>query len=371
MIESPSSEMGIFLATPSPLFFQLCFLTCLLISRSTSLYSLIRKVLFQYDPETIHEKTINALKASGGAPFRCLYKSRVPNKPVEVMGITFPNPVGLAAGLDKNGECINAFDGMGFGFVEIGTVTPKPQPGNDKPRIFRLPEANAVINRMGFNNKGVDYLLEQVRKAKFKGVLGINIGKNKDTPEENAKDDYIICMRKVYDYASYITINISSPNTPGLRSLQYGEALNELLSALKTEQKSLAEQYHKYVPIAVKIAPDLTEEEVQGIAQCLLANDIDGVIATNTTLARDKVAHLEHGNEMGGLSGQPVREQSTQVIKLLAQALAGKIPIIGVGGIDSAEAAKEKLAAGASLVQVYTGFIYQGPDLVREIVKSL
>ena len=335
------------------------------------MYPLIRKIFFQCDPEKIHEFTIKSLKNLGGTPLKWMYKGKVPNKPVEVMGITFPNPVGLAAGLDKNGECINAFDAMGFGFVEIGTVTPRPQPGNEKPRIFRLPEANAVINRMGFNNKGVDYLIEQVRQANFKGVLGINIGKNKDTPEENAKDDYIACMKKVYNYASYITINISSPNTPGLRNLQYGDSLNALLAAIKAEQKALAQQYDKYVPVAVKIAPDLTEEEVNGIAQCLIQNEIDGVIATNTTLARDQVAHLEHGNEMGGLSGQPVREQSTIVIGLLAKALAGKMPIIGVGGIDSAESAQEKIAAGASLVQVYTGFIYQGPDLVRDIVTAL
>ncbi len=335
------------------------------------MYPLIRKVFFQCDPEKIHDLTIKSLKNMGGSPLKWLYKANVPNKPVQVMGINFPNPVGLAAGLDKNGECINAFDAMGFGFVEIGTITPKPQPGNDKPRIFRLPEASAVINRMGFNNKGVDYLIEQVRKSKFNGVLGINIGKNKDTPEENAKDDYIICMKKVYEYASYITVNISSPNTPGLRNLQYGDSLNELLSAIKTEQKALAAQHGKYVPVAVKIAPDLTEEEVKGIAQCLIANDIDGVISTNTTLARDKVSHLEHGGEMGGLSGQPVREQSTKVIKELAAALEGKMPIIGVGGIDSVQAAQEKLDAGASLVQVYTGFIYKGPELVKDIVKSL
>ncbi len=307
----------------------------------------------------------------GQAPLSWLYKSRVPHKEVEVMGIKFPNPVGLAAGLDKNGECINAFTGMGFGFVEVGTVTPKPQPGNEKLRIFRLPQANAIINRMGFNNKGVDYLVEQVRKANFDGVVGINIGKNKVTPEENAKDDYVFCMRKVYDVASYIAINISSPNTPGLRSLQYGDALNELLAEIKAEQAKLAEQYGKYVPVAVKIAPDLTEDEVNSIAQCLINNDIDGVIATNTTLARDKVEHIEHGNEMGGLSGKPVTDKSTEVIKQLAKALDGKMPIIGVGGIHSVEDAKEKIAAGASLVQLYTGFIYEGPDLVRNIVKSL
>ena len=334
-------------------------------------YSAIRKVFFKFDPEAIHEMTIKGFKATGATPLNLLYKQSVPNKPVEVMGITFPNPVGLAAGLDKNGEGIKAFEAMGFGFVEIGTVTPRPQPGNDKPRIFRLPEANAIINRMGFNNKGVDYLVDQVIKAKFSGVLGINIGKNKDTPDENAKDDYIHCMRKVYDYATYITVNISSPNTPGLRSLQYGEALNELLSALKAEQQSLVEQYGKYVPVAVKIAPDLTEEEVESIAECLIANNIDGVIATNTTLARDKVSHLQHGNEQGGLSGAPVKEQSTKVIQLLAKALDNKLPIIGVGGIASGADAKEKIAAGAKLVQVYTGFIYQGPELVKDIVKSL
>ena len=335
------------------------------------MYSLIRKALFSLDAEVAHDLTIKSLKNLGAGPLKLFFPNKPADKPVDVMGIHFPNPVGLAAGLDKNGECINAFGALGFGFVEIGTITPRPQPGNDKPRIFRLPAANAVINRMGFNNKGVDYLVQQVRKANFKGVLGINIGKNKDTPEENAKDDYLHCMRKVYNFASYITINISSPNTPGLRSLQYGEALNELLSALKTEQKSLAEQYDKYVPLAVKIAPDLTQEEIEGIAQCLLDNNIDGVIATNTTLARDKVEHLEFGNEQGGLSGAPVTEQSTKVIGLLSQALDKKIPIIGVGGIMSAQDAQDKLDAGASLVQIYTGFIYQGPDLVNDIVDSL
>jgi len=334
-------------------------------------YSAIRKILFKIDPETIHEMTIKGFKATGATPLNLLYKQKVQSKPIDVMGISFPNPVGLAAGLDKNGECINAFAAMGFGFIEIGTVTPRPQPGNDKPRIFRLPEANAVINRMGFNNKGVDYLVDQVRKANFSGVLGINIGKNKDTPEDKAKDDYIHCMRKVYNFATYITINISSPNTPGLRSLQYGDALNELLSALKAEQKQLAEQYDKYIPIAVKIAPDLSEDEIGSIAQCLVDNNIDGVIATNTTLSREGVEDLEHGQEQGGLSGAPVKDKSTQVIKLLAKALDNRLPIIGVGGIASGGDAKEKIVAGAKLVQVYTGFIYQGPNLVKEIVNSL
>ena len=334
-------------------------------------YSAIRKVFFKFDPEAIHELTIKGFKATGASPLNMLYKQTIPNKPVEVMGIKFPNPVGLAAGLDKNGECIKAFEALGFGFIEVGTVTPRPQPGNDKPRIFRLPEANAIINRMGFNNKGVDYLVDQVIKANYSGVLGINIGKNKNTPDENAKDDYIHCMRKVYDFATYITVNISSPNTPGLRSLQYGDALNELLSALKAEQTSLAEQYGKYVPVAVKIAPDLNAEEINSIAECLIANNIDGVIATNTTLARDKVSHLSFGNEQGGLSGAPVKEKSTEVIQLLAKALDNKLPIIGVGGIASAADAQEKIDAGAKLVQVYTGFIYQGPQLIKDIVKTL
>ena len=334
-------------------------------------YPAIRKVLFQFDAETIHELTIKGLKSTGKSPLNAFYKQAVQDKPVTVMGINFPNPVGLAAGLDKNGECINAFAAMGFGFVEVGTITPRPQPGNDKPRIFRLPAANAVINRMGFNNKGVDYLVSQVQAANFKGVLGINIGKNKDTPDENAKDDYIHCMRKVYDFATYITVNISSPNTPGLRSLQYGDALDQLLMALKAEQKDLAEKYGKYVPVAVKIAPDLNEDEVKSIAKSLIDHEIDGVIATNTTLSREGVEGLEFATEQGGLSGAPVKDKSTQVIKLLSEALDNKLPIIGVGGIASSADANEKLQAGASLVQVYTGFIYQGPPLVKEIVNGL
>ncbi|ALO34715.1 dihydroorotate dehydrogenase 2 [Colwellia sp. MT41] len=334
-------------------------------------YPAIRKVLFQFDAETIHELTIKGLKSTGKSPLNIFYKQQVADKPVTVMGIKFPNPLGLAAGLDKNGECINAFAAMGFGFIEVGTVTPRPQPGNDKPRIFRLPQANAIINRMGFNNKGVDYLVSQVQAANFKGVLGINIGKNKDTPEENAKDDYLYCMRKVYDLATYITVNISSPNTPGLRSLQYGDALNDLLIVLKAEQKILADKYGKYIPLTVKIAPDLSEDEVKSIAKSLIDNGIDGVIATNTTLSREGVEGLEFGGEQGGLSGQPVKDKSTQVIKILSEALDNKLPIIGVGGIASSDDANEKLAAGASLVQVYTGFIYQGPPLVKDIINGL
>jgi len=335
------------------------------------IYSAIRNIFFQFDAETIHNLTLKGLRRTSSTPLNLLYKQTITDKPVTIMGIDFPNPVGLAAGLDKNGECINAFSAMGFGFVEIGTITPLPQSGNNKPRIFRLPEAEAVINRMGFNNKGVNYLIDQVRTAKFQGVLGINIGKNKETPDEKAKDDYIYCMRKVYNFASYITVNISSPNTPGLRSLQYGAALDDLLLALKQEQKILSEQYGKYVPIAVKIAPDLNEEEVQSIAESLISNGIDGVIATNTTLSREGVEGLEYANEQGGLSGQPVKEKSTTVIRLLAKALNNQLPIIGVGGIGSAEDAKEKIAAGASLVQIYTGFIYKGPTLIKDIINKL
>ncbi|MEI6893093.1 MAG: quinone-dependent dihydroorotate dehydrogenase [Colwellia sp.] len=334
-------------------------------------YPAIRKVLFQFNPETIHDLTITGLKAMGKSPLSIFYKQRVQDKPITVMGINFPNPVGLAAGLDKNGECLHAFSEMGFGFVEVGTVTPRPQPGNDKPRIFRLQKAKAIINRMGFNNKGVDYLVSQVQAANFKGVLGINIGKNKDTPEENAKDDYLHCMRKVYDLATYITINISSPNTPGLRALQYGDALDELLLALKSEQTLLTEKYGKYIPLTVKIAPDLTADEIKSIAKSLIDNNIDGVIATNTTLSREGVENLDFGDEQGGLSGQPIKDKSTQVIKLLSEALGNKLPIIGVGGIASSDDANEKLQAGASLIQIYTGFIYQGPPLVKNIVNGL
>jgi dihydroorotate dehydrogenase len=303
-----------------------------------------------------------------------LVTSRVASKPVEVMGLTFPNRVGLAAGLDKNGDYLEALSDLGFGFVEIGTVTPRPQAGNDKPRMFRLPAAQGIINRMGFNNQGVEHLVENVKQARengFKGVIGINIGKNATTPVEQAMDDYLICLRKSYQHADYITINISSPNTPGLRSLQYGEELNALLSVLKAEQIKLSEEQGRYVPLAVKVAPDLSLEEVEGIAECLVSNGIDALIATNTTLARDAVEGMEHGSEMGGLSGAPVTEKSTQVIAQFAKALDGKMPIIGVGGIFNAADAQAKLDAGASLVQLYSGLIYQGPKLITECVKAL
>jgi dihydroorotate dehydrogenase len=287
------------------------------------------------------------------------------------MGITFPNPVGLAAGLDKNAAVIDAMAALGFGFIEVGTVTPRPQPGNPKPRLFRLKEAQGIVNRFGFNNLGVDHLIENVKVAKYKGVLGINIGKNFDTPMENAVDDYLICMQKVYAHATYITVNISSPNTKNLRALQEKEALAHLLATLKLEQTKLASQHGKYVPITLKIAPDLEFEQINEIADLLMQHNIDGVIATNTTLDRDSVQGIEHAEEAGGLSGAPVRKKSTLVIQQLSQRLQGAVPIIGVGGILSGADAAEKIAAGANLVQVYSGLIYKGPKLVHDICKSL
>lgn len=306
-----------------------------------------------------------------GTPLEALLRQKVPSKPVTCMGLTFKNPLGLAAGLDKNGECIDALGALGFGSVEIGTVTPRPQPGNDKPRLFRLVEAEGLINRMGFNNLGVDNLIENVKKAHFDGVLGINIGKNKDTPVEQGKDDYLICMEKVFPYAGYIAINISSPNTPGLRSLQYGDALDDLLAAIKNQQQRLSQKHHKYVPVAVKIAPDLSLEELIQVADSLVRHNIDGVIATNTTLDRSLVQGMKYCDETGGLSGRPLQLKNTEIIRLLSQELQGRLPIIGVGGIDSVIAAREKIAAGASLIQIYSGFIFKGPPLVKEIVTHL
>ncbi|MGI5310312.1 quinone-dependent dihydroorotate dehydrogenase [Rheinheimera sp. WS51] len=334
-------------------------------------YPLAKKLMFACDAEWSHNFALGSLNKLAHSPFSLLWKQDLPVKPVTVAGIRFDNAVGLAAGLDKNAECIDAFGQMGFGFVEVGTVTPKPQLGNDKPRIFRLPASQAIINRMGFNNKGVDYLVENVKKAQYKGVLGINIGKNKDTPNEQGKDDYIHCMRKVYMHASYITVNISSPNTPGLRDLQFGDALLDLLNSIKNEQLDLQAKYDKYVPIFIKIAPDMDEIAVQQVAQTLLQSQMDGVVATNTTLERAAVAGQQHANEAGGLSGLPVKDKSTEVIRQLRAAVGKEMPIIGVGGIHDADSAIEKLQAGANLVQVYTGFIYQGPNLIKQIVTSL
>ncbi|SJL83102.1 quinone-dependent dihydroorotate dehydrogenase [Vibrio palustris] len=335
------------------------------------LYRLARTGFFQLDAEKAHDLAIQNFKRFTGTPFELCYRQQLPLRPVECMGLTFKNPVGLAAGLDKNGECIDAFGAMGFGFVEVGTVTPRPQSGNDKPRLFRVLPAEGIINRMGFNNAGVEALVDNVKQANFDGVIGINIGKNKDTPIEEGVNDYLICMEKVYPHAGYIAVNISSPNTPGLRTLQYGDMLNELLSALKVKQAELAEEYDKYVPLALKIAPDLSDDEITQICQSLIDNSIDGVIATNTTLDRSSVEGLKHGRETGGLSGRPLTSRSTQVVKRLYQELGEEVPIIGVGGIDDYVSAKEKLLAGAKLIQVYSGFIYKGPKLVKDIVTHL
>ncbi len=335
------------------------------------MYSLLRSLLFTLPTETSHNVSLKSLDSLERLGLMGLISHDVADDPRQVLGLTFPNPVGLAAGLDKNGDHIDAMAALGFGFIEIGTVTPRPQPGNPMPRLFRLPKANAIINRMGFNNKGIDYLIDRVKEANYRGVLGINIGKNFDTPVERAVDDYLICMRKAYPHASYITVNLSSPNTPGLRDLQFGEPLNHLLAALKAEQQVLADMHSVYVPVVVKIAPDMIDEDVDTVAKALLDNGIDGVIATNTTIDKRAVADLPHGAEMGGLSGAPVRDKSTKVVARLAKALQGRMPIIGVGGIDSGDAALEKQQAGAALVQIYTGFIYRGPALVAECAKAL
>lgn len=335
------------------------------------MYNLARELLFKLSPETSHELSIDLIGAAGrlGLAGRL---SKAPNSlPVTVMGLQFPNPVGLAAGLDKNGDAIDGFAGLGFGFVEIGTVTPRSQPGNPKPRLFRLPEAEAIINRMGFNNHGVDHLLARVQAAKFRGVLGINIGKNFDTPVERAVDDYLICLDKVYAHASYVTVNVSSPNTPGLRSLQFGDSLKQLLDALHKRQNELALSHGRRVPLAIKIAPDMTDEETVQVAEALLESGMDAVIATNTTLSREGVENLAFANEAGGLSGAPVRDKSTHTVRVLASELSGRLPIIAVGGITEGRHAADKIAAGASLVQIYSGFIYKGPALIREAVDAI
>lgn len=341
---------------------------------ATMLYPLIRKFFFALDAETAHAIGLNGMSFLEAAGLLGVLARPAPPCPVEVMGLRFPNPVGIAAGLDKNGAHINALAGLGFGFIEIGTITPLAQDGNARPRLFRIPQAQAIVNRMGFNNAGVDALLDNVRAAKFArsgGILGINIGKNATTPIERAADDYLICLDKVYGDASYVAVNISSPNTKNLRELQKDEALDVLLAQLKARQQELAERHGKYVPLALKIAPDLDETQIVAIADALRRHRFDGVIATNTTLSREGVDHLPNGNESGGLSGAPVFQKSTEVLRRLATALAGEVPIIGVGGILKGEDAAEKIRAGASLVQVYSGFIYRGPELVAEMGEAV
>ncbi len=337
-------------------------------------YALTRPFLFGLDPEQAHDLTLGALARIQHTPLICGVAQTRVNDPVTLAGLTFPNRVGLAAGLDKNGRCIDGLGAMGFGFIEVGTVTPKAQPGNPKPRMFRLVEAQALINRLGFNNGGLDAFVANVQRARFRrggGILGLNIGKNAATPIERAVDDYLLCLDGVYPHADYVTVNISSPNTQNLRSLQSDEALDALLGAVQQRKVQLAKQHGRTVPIFVKIAPDLDEAQVTVIAVTLKKNAIDGVIATNTTIARDAVKHLPHGQELGGLSGAPVFEASNRVIAQLRAALGTGFPIIGVGGVMSAADALAKRAAGADLVQIYTGFIYKGPDLVSQAARAL
>jgi dihydroorotate dehydrogenase len=334
------------------------------------LYRLARPLLFALDPERAHRITLNALETARHCGLAGLLGAKSPGTTQRVMGLEFPNPVGLAAGLDKNAEHVDALAALGFGFIEVGTVTPRPQPGNPSPRLFRLPEACALINRMGFNNLGVDRLLFNLKRTRYRGVLGINIGKNFDTPIERAVDDYLYCLRKVYPAASYVAVNISSPNTRDLRTLQQSTELERLLAALATERERLAARSGRRVPLAVKIAPDLEEFEIDAIARLLIAHGVDAAIATNTTVSREAVTALKHGNETGGLSGAPLRARATAVLRQLAKAAAGRVALIGVGGILSAQDAREKFAAGAALVQIYTGLIYQGPRLISQIIAS-
>jgi dihydroorotate dehydrogenase len=335
------------------------------------LYPMFRPLLFALDPERAHQAAFASLDAAARIGVAQLAAQCVAQSPVEVMGIGFPNRVGLAAGLDKNAAHLAGLATLGFGFIEVGTVTPRPQPGNPRPRMWRLPAADALINRLGFNNGGVAALVANVERAGYAGVLGINIGKNFDTPNERAADDYVACLDAVYPHAHYVTVNISSPNTKGLRDLQSDAAFDALLSALAAARKRLEQQHGKRVPLVVKIAPDLEMEGIRRIARSLVTHGVDGVIATNTTIARDAVAGLPHAGEAGGLSGRPLFEPSNRVVHALAAALEGAMPIIGVGGILSGDDARAKIDAGATLVQLYTGLIYRGPRLVAECAGAL
>ncbi len=330
-------------------------------------YALARPLLFGLDAETAHDLTIAGLRH-----FSCLIPATAApsGPPTTVMGLVFPNRIGLAAGLDKNGEAIDGLAKLGFGHIEIGTITPLPQPGNPKPRLFRLPKQQALINRMGFNNHGVAALLENVKRAKYRGILGINIGKNAATPMACAADDYLLCLERVYPFASYITVNISSPNTRDLRQLQGKTELEALLSALKGRQAALADRHGRYVPLALKVAPDLEAEQIRGIADALRRHHLDAVIASNTTVSRDGVAGEPEATQAGGLSGAPLFEKSTAVVAALAQALAGELPIIAAGGVTDGKRAAAKLAAGAKLVQLYSGLIYRGPELIAECLRE-
>jgi dihydroorotate dehydrogenase len=335
------------------------------------IYPLLRAVLFKFDPERAHALSMSFLEIIYRFRLSRVLFGRRKLAPVKVLGLTFPNAVGLAAGLDKNGDHIDALAACGFGFIEIGTVTPRAQPGNPKPRIFRLVKDEALINRMGFNNAGVDHLIERVKASKRDCIIGINIGKNRDTPLERAVDDYVLAYQRVYPFADYVTVNISSPNTPGLRDLQHGEQLQQLLRTLKQQQQQLAQQYHSYKPLLVKIAPDLSDDDISDLARTLIDNGIDGAIATNTSNQRPELQSVALASEQGGLSGRPIRQQADHVLRVLVHELGGKLPVIAVGGIMSATDARRKLQAGATLVQLYTGFIYSGPALISAILKEM
>jgi dihydroorotate dehydrogenase len=334
------------------------------------LYSIARSALFKLDPELAHDVALKSLKKLESCHLAGVFGQKV-LKPRTLLGLSFDNAVGLAAGLDKNGEYIDAMAAMGFGFIEVGTVTARPQPGNPKPRMFRLPARDALINRLGFNNQGLDAFLVNVARAKYKGVLGLNIGKNFDTPNHNAVDDYVTCLRGVFPHASYVTVNVSSPNTKGLRDLQAAAQLEQLLAALKSEQQTLAKQHRRHVPLLLKIAPDLNLAAIRDVAALLLQYGFEGAIATNTTVSRDAVTGLKHATEAGGLSGRPLFSLSTEILRELVKHLKGNIPVIGVGGIMSADDAQQKINAGASLVQIYTGFIYRGPQLVADCARQI
>lgn len=330
------------------------------------MYRLIRPFLFCLDAETAHELTLSALRYIP----HCLFDKPAQHE-VQAFGLSFPHAVGLAAGLDKNGEYLDALAKLGFSFIEVGTVTPKPQIGNPRPRLYRVPKAGAIINRMGFNNHGVDALLANINKAHYNGILGINIGKNKDTPLNKAVYDYVHCLRKVYSSASYVTINISSPNTPDLRQLQHGKYFSDLISRLREEQLALADIHQRYVPLVVKLSPDESDETLKTMAEEIVSWGLDGIIATNTTCDHSGVQSLPHGNEQGGLSGRPLAARSTDCVRVLKAVVGNELTLIGVGGITNAAVAREKIAAGATLLQVYSGLIYEGPGLVKRLVEGI
>ncbi len=334
------------------------------------LYALARPLLFALDPETAHRLTLSLADAAHAAGLSGLYGRR-PSSPVRAMGIEFPNPVGLAAGLDKHAEHVGALSALGFGFLELGGVTPRPQPGNPRPRLFRIPEARALINRFGLNSVGIEVFVQNLKRHDKQGIVGVNIGKNRDTPNDRAADDYEHCLEKLYPHVDYVSLNVSSPNTAGLRDLQEAGTLAALLSRMGKKREKLRDQHGRNVALALKIAPDLDDDSIRSIADIVRREHMDGVIATNTTVARADVEHYRNGIQTGGLSGAPLRERSTRVVRLLSAALGGEIPVIGVGGILSGADAAEKLAAGASLVQIYTGLIYRGPELIPECVETI